>query len=102
MSLQKKTLEKAVKFISDLKLDEEEQTTIFNKIKDKILDLNDIEILKIIDDLDDISSDTPFNALFDLILKKLDIKQMNTILSLFLSDEELVDYLQDLLLEKII
>ncbi len=102
MSLEKKTLEKALKFISDIELDESEQKIIFNKVKDKISALRDTDLLRKIEDLSLLPADLSFNKLFSLILEKIDINQLNKILKIFLNDEDLINYLQDLLLEKLI
>ena len=102
MLLKKKTLEKAVDFISNIDFDDSEQLMIFNRVKNIISSLKDPEISKKIGELNKLSSDLPFKELFKQILEKLNIEQLNSILKLFINNEELIDYLQDILLEKIL
>jgi len=102
MLLKKKTLEKAIDFISNINFDDSEQLKIFNKVKKIILNLRDPEISKKIEELNELSSDLPFNELFKQILEKLTIEQLNSIFKQFMNNEDLIDYLQDILLEKII
>ncbi len=102
MILKKKTLEKAIDFISNINFDDSEQLKIFNKVKKIILNLKDPEISKKIEELNQLSSDLPFIELFKQILEKLTIEQLNSIFKQFINNEELIDYLQDILLEKII
>lgn len=102
MILKKNTLEKAIDFISNINFDDSEQLKIFNKVKKIILNLKDPEISKKIEELNQLSSDLPFIELFKQILEKLTIEQLNSIFKQFINNEELIDYLQDVLLEKII
>lgn len=102
MLLKKKTLEKAIDFISNINFDDSEQLKIFNKVKKIILNLRDPEISKKIEELNELSSDLPFIELFKQILEKLTIEQLNSIFKQFMNNEDLIDYLQDILLEKII
>ncbi len=102
MLLKKKTLEKAIDFISNINFDDSEQLKIFNKVKKIILNLRDPEISKKIEELNELSSDLPFIELFKQILEKLTIEQLNSIFKQFINNEDLIDYLQDMLLEKII
>ncbi len=102
MLLKKKTLEKALDFISNIDFDDSEQLMIFNKVKNIISSLKDPEISKKIDELNELSSDLPFKELLIQILEKLNIEQLNSIFKLLINNEELIDYLQDILLEKII
>lgn len=100
--IKKKTLEKALDFISNIDFDDSEQLMIFNKVKNIISSLKDPEISKKIDELNELSSDLPFKELLIQILEKLNIEQLNSIFKLLINNEELIDYLQDILLEKII
>lgn len=75
---------------------------IFNKVKNIISSLKDPEISKKIEELNELSSDLPFKELLIQILEKLNIEQLNSIFKLLINNEELIDYLQDILLEKII
>ncbi|MCK4239637.1 MAG: hypothetical protein KAX33_10970 [Candidatus Lokiarchaeota archaeon] len=102
MLLKKKTLEKALDFISNIDFDDSEQLMIFNKVKNIISSLKDPEISKKINELNELSSDLPFKELLIQILEKLNIEQLNSIFKLLINNEELIDYLQDILLEKII
>ncbi len=102
MLLKKKTLEKALDFISNIDFDDSEQLMIFNKVKNIISSLKDPEISKKIEELNELSSDLPFKELLIQILEKLNIEQLNSIFKLLINNEELIDYLQDILLEKII
>lgn len=102
MLLKKKTLEKALDFISNIDFDDSEQLMIFNRVKNIISSLKDPEISKKIDELNELSSDLPFKELLIQILEKLNIEQLNSIFKLLINNEELIDYLQDILLEKII
>lgn len=102
MLLKKKTLEKALDFISNIDFDDSEQLMIFNRVKNIISSLKDPEISKKIEELNELSSDLPFKELFIQILEKLNIEQLNSIFKLLINNEELIDYLQDILLEKII
>ncbi len=100
--IKKKTLEKALDFISNIDFDDSEQLMIFNKVKNIISSLKDPEISKKIEELNELSSDLPFKELLIQILEKLNIEQLNSIFKLLINNEELIDYLQDILLEKII
>ncbi len=102
MLLKKNTLEKAIDFISNIDFDDSEQLMIFNKVKNIISSLKDPEISKKIEELYELSSDLPFKELLIQILEKLNIEQLNSIFKLLINNEELIDYLQDILLEKII
>ncbi len=102
MSLKKESIEKAIDFISNIDFDDTEQLIIFNKVKDLISNLKDPEISKKITELSELPPKTSFKELFKLILDKLSIEQLNSIFKLFMNNEELIDYLQDLLLEKIL
>jgi len=102
MLLKKKTLEKAIDFISNIDFDDSEQLMIFNRVKNIISSLKDPEISKKIEELNELSSDLPFKELLIQILEKLNIEQLNSIFKLLINNEELIDYLQDILLEKII
>ena len=102
MSLKKESIEKAIDFISNIDFDDTEQLIIFNKVKDLISNLKDPEISKKITELSKLPPSTSFKELLKLILDKLSVEQLNSIFKLFINNEELIDYLQDLLLEKII
>jgi len=102
MLLKKKTLEKALDFISNIDFDDSEQLMIFNRVKNIISSLKDPEISKKIEELNELSLDLPFKELLIQILEKLNIEQLNSIFKLLINNEELIDYLQDILLEKII
>lgn len=102
-NITKNNLNKAMEFISELNFDDDDYEKIFNKFKLILQNPETIEIFKKISKIQDITKET---ADLNLIVKNLsdsvNLDDLNSVLSKLTKNEELINFIQDLFLEKLL
>lgn len=99
-TITKKSLRQSIDLISELKLDDSDLHNIFSNFR-SLLDKPAInEKIKNISEITDDTLD--MKEVMKLIIEKLSIEELNLMMGELIKDEGLVDYIQDLFLEKLL
>ena len=100
--IDKKTLEQSINLISELKLSQKDYEKIYEKFK-KLLEQKKIEnIINNISDTPTIQNEEDFQRIMEIISDKAKITDLQDLLKKIIKNEDLVDFIQDLFLEKLI
>lgn len=100
--IEKKNLNQSIELISELNLEQEDFDKIFDNFKE-ILNNPDInKILKKILGFSDLEEETDLIPLMKKLTDKLSINELNFLLGKVIKNEEFVDFIQDLFLEKLL
>lgn len=100
--IEKKNLTQSIELISELNLEQEDFDKIFDNFKG-ILNNPDInKILKKILGFSDLEEETDLIPLMKKLTDKLSINELNFLLGKVIKNEEFVDFIQDLFLEKLL
>jgi hypothetical protein len=98
----KKTLNQSIDFFSELDLNNEDFETIYEKFK-FLLENEDIqEIFSKISKIQKISLESDLKTIMKEMIRNLDIEDLNTLLTKIIKNEPLIDFIQDLFLEKLL
>lgn len=99
----KESLEQSVDLISDIELNDEDYKGIYDKFSNFLSTKEFNDILKKISDVsNNNNSSEDIGELMRTLLDNLKIEDINLILKRIIKNEELIDYIQDLFLEKLI
>ena len=99
--LTKETINQSIELISELNLTEEDYEKVFENFK---LILKNPEVKKIfgtISEISEINNDSDLNLLMKKLSNHLSLNDLNFLLEKIIKNEELVDFIQDLFLEKL-
>ena len=100
--IEKKNLNQSIELISELNLDEEDFDKIFINFK-KILDNPDInKLIKKVLGFSELEGENDLIPLMKKLTDKLSINELNFLLGKIIKNEEFVDFIQDLFLEKLL
>ena len=100
--ISKKSLEQSIELISELKFDEEDYNNIFEKFKEHLkISKNDI-LYQRISGLKDLENERELTNIMKKLVNILNIEELNTLLREIVKNEDFVDFIQDLFLEKLI
>jgi len=97
----KDSINQSIELISELNLTEEDYEKIFENFK---LILKNPEVKKIfgtISEISEIDNDSDLNLLMKKLSNHLSLNDLNFLLEKIIKNEELVDFIQDLFLEKL-
>ena len=95
----KKSLVQSIDLISELDLNENDLNNLYSKFK-KILDKPEIETkLGLIKELE---GNQDLKSIMNLVVDTLSLDELNLIMEDLIKDEDLIDYVQDLFLEKLL
>jgi len=98
----KKTLNQSIDFFSELDLDNEDFETIYEKFK-FLLENDDTQgILSKISKLHKITLESDLKTIMKEMIRTLDIEDLNSLLTKIIKNEPLIDFIQDLFLEKLL
>jgi len=98
----KKEIEQSINLISEIELNNEEMEDLFNRFKN-ILDNSEIveKVLKAVN-VKKINKIEDLKKILEILSKNIELDQLNILLNLLIKDEKLINYIQDLFLEKLI
>ncbi|TFF87186.1 MAG: hypothetical protein EU549_05205 [Promethearchaeota archaeon] len=98
----KKEIEQSINLISEIELNNEEMEDLFNRFKN-ILDNSEIveKVLKAVN-VKKINKIEDLKKILEILSKNIELEQLNILLNLLIKDEKLINYIQDLFLEKLI
>ncbi len=98
----KKNLNQSLDFLTDINFDEEDYERIYEKFK-IILEIPEIKkILKNVSGINEIETEGDFKNILKYLIEKINVKDLNEILKKIIKNETLIDYIQDLFLEKLL
>lgn len=99
--LKKDSLNQSIEIISDVNFEEEDFEKIFEKFK-FILDNSDVKnIIERILDLSELENENDLKQIMKKLSKTLSLQELNLMLEKVIKNEQFVDFIQDLFLEKL-
>ena len=98
----KNSLERTIGFISELELNEEDYENIFKKFKPILKNQAIKNKLDILEEIDEGNSPIDLETMTKKILDKISIQDLKFILEKIIKNEDLTNFIQDLILEKLI
>jgi len=98
----KNSLERSIGFISELELNEEDYENIFKKFKPILKNQAIKNKLDILEEIDEGNSPIDLETMTKKILDKISIQDLKFILEKIIKNEDLTNFIQDLILEKLI
>ena len=98
----KKNLNQSIDFFSELELENEDFESIYEKFK-FLLENNDMQnVLLKISKLQSITIESDLKTIMKEMISNLDIEDLNALLAKIIKNEPLLDFIQDLFLEKLL
>ena len=98
----KNNLERSIDLISELSFEEEDYENIFEKFKELLKKSNNYELFKKISEIKELENESGLPIIMKKLLSTFSIEELNNLLRDIIKNEEFVDYIQDLFLEKLI
>lgn len=98
----KNSLERTIGFISELELNEEDYENIFKKFKPILKNQAIKNKLDILEEVEEDDSPIDLETMTKKILDKISIQDLQFILDKIIKNEDLTNFIQDLILEKLI
>ncbi len=98
----KKNLDQSIELISEFKFDEGDYDTIFEKFQIFLKNSENHDLFKKISELNDFEKEGDLKAIMKKISKNIKINELNNLLKDIVENEEFVDFIQDLFLEKLL
>jgi hypothetical protein len=98
----KKNLDQSIELISEFNFDEEDYETIFEKFQIFLNNSKNHDFLKKISEIEEFEDEKDLKAIMKKLSNKFKISELNTILKEIVKNEEFVDFIQDLFLEKLL
>jgi len=101
-NITKNSLNQSIELISELNLNEEDYEKIFDKFK-LILENREIkETIENVSNIPGLRNENDLKAIMKKLSSDLDLSDLNKLLKDIIKNEELIDFIQDLFLEKLI
>ena len=98
----KKTLNQSIDFFSELDLNNNDFETIYEKFR-FLLENNEMqEIFLKISNMQKAKTENNLKEIMKELIKTLDLEDLNALLTKIIKNEPLIDYIQDLFLEKLL
>jgi len=98
----KDNLSQSIELISELNLDDEDYKKIFEKFN-TMLENSDIkETVEKVSKIHDLKNDEDLKEIMKRLTHDFEISDLNKIVNSIIKNEELLDFIQDLFLEKLI
>ena len=98
----KKTLNQSIDFFSELDLDNKDFETIYEKFRFLLENDEMQEIFLKISKIQKIETESDLKAIMKELIRNLDLADLNALLTKVIKNEPLIDYIQDLFLEKLL
>ena len=98
----KKTLNQSIDFFSELDLDNKDFETIYEKFRFLLENDEMQEIFLKISKIQKIETESDLKAIMKELIRNLDLDDLNALLTKIIKNEPLIDYIQDLFLEKLL
>lgn len=98
----KKNLDQSIELISEFNFDEEDYETIFEKLQIFLKNPENYELFKKISEIKELENEGDLKAIMKKLLKKIKLNELNKLLKDIIENEEFVDFIQDLFLEKLL
>jgi len=98
----KNSLERTIGFISELELNEEDYENIFKKFKPILKNQAIKNKLDKLEEIEEDDSPSDLETMTKKILDKISIQDLKFILEKIIKNEDLTNFIQDLILEKLI
>ena len=98
----KNSLERTIGFISELDLNEEDYENVFKKFKPILKNQAIKNKLEILEEIEEGDSPIDLETMTKKILDKISIQDLQFILDKIIKNEDLTNFIQDLILEKLI
>jgi chorismate mutase len=100
--ISEENLEKSIKLISEFTLDEEDYNEIYERVRDVLKNSNIKEKLREVSEQNQDIEDDDLPSVIKKIMKDLDIIELNNLLKEIMKNDEFMDFIQDLLIEKLL
>lgn len=97
-----KNLEQSIELISEINFDEKDYEDIFKKFQVFLEDSENNKLFKKISEIKELETEEDLKAIMKKLTKNISIFELNKFLKSIIRDEEFVDFIQDLFLEKLI
>ena len=98
----KKNLEQSIELISELTFKEEDYDNIFEKFKSYLKNSENEELFKKISEIRGLENEKGLTNIMRKLSTTLSIDELNKLLKEIIKNDEFVDFIQDLFLEKLI
>ncbi len=98
----KKNLDQSIELISEFNFDEEDYEIIFEKLQIFLKNPENYELFKKISEIKELENEGDLKAIMKKLLKKIKLNELNKLLKDIIGNEEFVDFIQDLFLEKLL
>jgi hypothetical protein len=98
----KKNLDQSIELISEFNFDEEDYEIIFEKLQIFLKNPENYELFKKISEIKELENEGDLKAIMKKLLKKIKLNELNKLLKDIIENEEFVDFIQDLFLEKLL
>lgn len=97
-----KNLEQSIELISEINFDEKDYEDIFKKFQVFLEDSENNKLFKKISEIKELETEEDLKVIMKKLTKNISIFELNKFLKSIIRDEEFVDFIQDLFLEKLI
>lgn len=98
----KKNLDQSIELISEFNFDEEDYEIIFEKLQIFLKNPKNYELFKKISEIKELENEGDLNAIMKKLSKEIKLNDLNKFLKDIIENEEFVDFIQDLFLEKLL
>lgn len=98
----RKNLEQSIELISELNFKEEDYENIFEKFKEHLNKSDNYKFFKKVSEIKELEYENGLPMIMKKLLSTFTIEELNNLLRDIIKNEDFVDYIQDLFLEKLI
>jgi hypothetical protein len=98
----KKNLDQSIELISEFNFDEEDYETIFEKFQVLLKNSENHDVFKKISEIRELENEGDLKVIMKKLSNKIKIDELNKLLKDIIENEEFVDFIQDLFLEKLL
>jgi len=98
----KKNLDQSIELISEFNFDEEDYEIIFEKLQIFLKNPENYELFKKISEIKELENEGDLKAIMKKLSKEIKLNELNKLLKDIIENEEFVDFIQDLFLEKLL
>ena len=97
-----KNLDQSIELISEFNFDEEDYETIFEKLQIFLKKPENYELFKKISEIKELENEGDLKTIMKKLSKEIKLNELNKLLKDIIRNEEFVDFIQDLFLEKLL
>ena len=98
----KDSLKQSIELISELNLNDDDYAKIFEKFKLMLNNSEMKETIKKISGIREIEKENDLKTIMKTLINKIRLSDLNQLLGNIVKNEDLIDFIQDLFLEKLI